>query len=319
MTNATKTLAALFVGLTVLTGLTAWMEGPAASDAFQRSLVTVDTAAVQALAVRTPEAALSVRLARTADAGWAVQRGADGPTYPADAEAVQRALDALGTLRARAVVTRQPEKHARFQVDSTGTIVTALDDEGSALAELTIGRTSFTQRRQPNTYVRPSDAPAVYEVDGLLGTRFNKDVEAWREKRVWTLDRSRIAQVAFKYPADSAFSIERVTTVGGSTWASRGDTLQTAAVGPLLDELARLDATGFVEDQTPDAFGDPLYTLRLGMENGAQRVLRLRPAEDDDNAYWTVASDYPYVFTVRASTWDQRVLNGRSALLRATD
>lgn len=318
MTNATKTLGVLFVGLTALTGLTAWLQGPSASEAFRRTLVALDTAAVQTLIVQpTPDEA-PVRLAR-ADAGWTVQRGPDGPAYPADAEAVRRALDALAALRANAVVTRQPEKHARFQVDSTGTWVTARDADGNALAELVLGRMHFAQRRQPNTYVRPAAEPAVYEVEGMLNTRFNNDVEGWRAKRVWSLDRSRITRIELDYPADSAFAIERATTAAGTAWLSRGDTLQTGAVGQLLDELATLDAAGFADDLTPEAFGAAPYLVRLHLDNGTQRAVRLRPAEDDASVYRAVATDYPYVFEVRASTWDRRVLQGRAALLRATN
>lgn len=318
MSNATKTLSAVFVGLLVLTGLTEWLGSPSASEAFQRTVVTLDTAEVQTLVVDEPGDTAPIRLSRSAD-GWTVTRGTDGTPYPASRSAVERALETLSTLQANAVVTRQSSKYARFEVDSTGTAVTAVDADGDALAELVVGRSSFANRR-PNTYVRPVGDPSVYEVGGVLTSRLGKDVEGWREKRVWRLVRRAVTQIDFEYPADSAFSMQRVMADSASAWVSAGDTLRPGTVGQLLDELATLDATGFAENLTPDTFGEARYTLRLHFDGGAQRVLRLRPSDEEAEAgYYATASDYPYVFEVRRSTWDDRVLKSRADLLRTAN
>ncbi len=316
MSNATKTLALAFVGSLALVGLVTWTGGSPASEAFRGTVIALDTADVAALVVQDPDEEAPVRLAR-AEGGWTVGRGEEGPRYPAEAASVRRALEALGALRASAVVTRQPEKHARFAVDSTGTTVTALDDDGDVLARLVVGRVSFASQ-QPRTYVRPADDPSVFEVEGMLASRLNRDLEAWREKRVWTLDRAALTRIDFAYPADSAFSIERA--VGEAAWVSEGDTLQAGVVGQLVDELAALDAAGFAEDLDPEAFGTARYTLRLHLDGGEARELRLRPADgEEDTRYLVAASGYPYVFEVRKRTWDNRVLKARSALLREGD
>lgn len=316
MSNATKTLAFVFVSTLVLTGLVTWMDGPAASEAFRGTVVTLDTAEVATLVVQDPDEEAPVRLARAED-GWTVSRGEGKPQYPAGAAPVEEALEALRTLRASAVVTRQPERHARFDVDSTGTTVTAFDEDGEALAGLVVGRVSFANQ-QPRTYVRPADDPSVFEVEGLLASRFNRDLEAWRDKRIWTLDRAALTRIDFEYPADSSFSIERVATGAGRAWVSAGDTLKTGQVGQLIDELATLDAVGFAEDLTPEDFGEAIYALRLHFDEGGERVLRLRPA-GDDAWYVVAASGYPYVFEVRQGTWERRVLRARAELLRGAN
>lgn len=314
MSNATKTLALVFVGLLVLTGLVQWMSSPSASEAFQRDVIALDTAAVQTLVIDNPSRDAPVRLTRS-DGPWRVQSG-EGSAYPASAEAVRRALGTLSTLNVNALVTRQESKHARFQVDSTGTTVTALGRDDQNLARLIVGKPTFTGRQQANTYVRPAGEASVYEVESFLPSQLNKDVEEWRDKSVWSLDRTAITQVDFEYPADSAFTMTKSTAQTGTAWTSTGDTLRTGAVGQVINQITDLRASGFAEGGSPDAFGDALHTLRIHLGSGQQKVIRLKPSAENEATYRATATDYPYVFEVRKSTWDRQVLRSRSALLQ---
>lgn len=313
MTNATKTLLVLFGGLLAVTVLVRWTQSPSASEAFQGPLLTVDSTSVAGLSVRTRAPAPALQVTRR-DTGWTVQPPNTSATYAADVSTVENAISALLSLQPEAVVTRQEEKHARYGVDSTGTQVVVQNDTGESLRTVIVGRSQPGRRRSgPTTYVRIEGRPDVYAVSQFLSASVPTSASQWRDKQVWRLDRTRITQVDFEYPADSSFTIRRAA--GGTDWVSRGDTLASGSVSSLLRPLSSLDAGGFAEGRTPQQL-TPRYTLRLHLEDGTTRTVRLQPGES--GSYLAAASGYPYVFTVSKNRWDRSVLQRREDLLRSS-
>jgi len=334
MTNATKTLAIIFTGTLALSLATSWSWSSSSSTAFQEKLLAVDTSAVQAVRIERSNGP-SVRLERT-DGGWAVAPPDTTATYPASASAVQDLFRTLPSLDVGAVTTRQADKHPRYGVDSTGTRITMLGSGDETLGELVIGRTHM-QRPQPGqsqnpmqrmgrqrrgnpiTYVRQPNKPDVYSVEKSFGTITRRSVDDWRKKQLWAVDRSAIQRVEVTFPGDSSFTMQRAApndtaaTAAPDTWLSAGDTLKTAEVSSMLRTLSSPTADGFVEGTSPDDFSGARYTVRLQTADGTRRTLRLRP---DGTNYVAVADGFPYVVQLRKSSWDNSVLQGRTALLK---
>jgi hypothetical protein len=331
MTNATKTLSIVFVGTLALSLAASWRWEPA-SAAFEEELLAVDTSAVQAVRIASPERP-TVRLER-ADAGWTVAPADTTAAYPASTRAVNRLLSTLPSLQVGAVATRQPRKHPRYGVDSTGTTVTMLGTEDAPLGRLIVGRTQFRtsqagrqrrsplQRRRrggtPITYVRPPEQPDVYSVEHSLRTVSGRSVDDWRDKSIWAVSRADVQRIDFRYPADSAFTVRRVAPADSAAaqraWVSAGDTLSQSEVSPALRMLTAPRASAFANSLSPNDLGAPLYTLRLHLSSGARRTLRLFRAPG--SFYRATADGYPYVAEVRRGRWDRSVLRGRSAFLQ---
>ncbi|WP_263819661.1 DUF4340 domain-containing protein [Salinibacter sp.] len=336
MTNATKTLALIFASTLALALATSWSWSTASSAAFQEQLLAVDTSAVQAVRIERPSRP-SIRLAQT-DNGWRVSPGDTSATYPAGTRAVDRLLGTVPALEVSAVATRQPGKHPRYGVDSTGTTVTMLGDGGEALGTLIVGRTRvrrspsgsggpsqtrLQQRRRrgtPVTYVRPPDRPDVYSVEQSLRSVTARTVEGWRDKTIWGLARSDIRRIDLRYPADSSFTMRRVaasdTAAAPDAWVSAGDTLSQTEVSSMLRVLSSPQADGFAESTAPDEFGKAQYEVRLHLTDGSRRSIRLRPAPDAQQ-YRAVADGLPYVVELQSGSWDRSVLRGRSALVES--
>jgi hypothetical protein len=159
--------------------------------------------------------------------------------------------------------------------------------------------------------LRKADEDDVYAVEGFLSASFNKDIPNWRDKQVWEFNQQDIQRVDFLYPADSSYSIQRA---GADQWTSNGDTLATRLVDNVMSRLANVRASGFVDDSSPDNFGQEQFAIQIQLANGMQHTLRLRPDADQDNRYRAVASDYPYVFTLNKNSWNNSVLRSRDQL-----
>lgn len=331
MTNATKTLALLFVATVALALATTWGSGSPSSAAFQGSVLEVDSAQVQAVRIERPDAP-TIRLEKSSGS-WSVAPGDTSVSYPASRSSVERLLGSLPSLEVSAIATRQTDKHPRYGVDSTGTRVTMLGAGNEPLGSLIVGRTemrrSSSAQRQarfrrgrgrgvPITYVRSPEAPDVYSIEQPLNALVGRSVEEWRDKTIWNLARSQIERISFQYPADSSFTIERAadTTGGTSTnWVSAGDTLSTTAVSSLLRTVSSPEANAFAEGVSPESLSDAPYTVRLHLSDGSRRALRIRPAGNGSD-YLLTADNYPYVARIRASRWDRVVLQGRDAFLQ---
>lgn len=311
MTNATKTLLITFISLVVLTALVKWTSGPASSEAFSTTLVDVDTAQVNRVVIEKPTEDYSIRLVGNSS-GWKVARSDRETEYEADTDLIRRAVDRLTDLNVKAVVTRDPDKFTRYKVDSTGTKISLFRND-ELLAGIVVGAPQFVGRREFNNYVRPVDEEAVYSVEGLLESTFNRNLDQWRNKQVWEVDRKRISRVEFMFPADSSYSIQRA---GDQQWVSQSDTLNWSGVNTVLNRLESLRAGGFVDSLSASNFGKELYGVQLHLEDGSQRTIKLKVDDQDDSNFIATATGFPYVFSLNKSSWMNSVLKPRSELLK---
>lgn len=312
MTNASKTLAAIFIVLFLLTAAIKWSSGPEASEVFRSQLVSVDTSQVTRIVIAPPSGG-PLTLEKDQQE-WRISSHASEQSYPADASRVSGAISRLNAMNVTAVATRDPEKFTRYRVDSTGIQVSLYNGE-ELLSSIYVGAPQSGGQQSFNNYVRLDREDAVYAVDGLLESTFGREFEEWREKTVWEVDRSNISQLSFSYPADSSFVIDRTEGERQKNWVSGSDTLSYSSVSPILRHLSALRASGFVDSLARDAFGSEKYAVRLTLTGGAQHQLRLRESEADTTIYLAASPDFPYVFSLDKEQWDEDVLKSRSELL----
>lgn len=310
MTNATRTLFIIFVSLIVLTAWVKWSAGPAASEAFRTTIADVDAEQVNSIRIEKPAAEQTLLLEED-PSGWTVTGGTSNDRFTADSSLIKRAIEDLTHLNVRAVATRDPQKFTRYKADSTGIKVSLFNGE-RLLTSIIVGAPQFVSQREFNNYVRPADEEVVYAVEGFLESTFNRDLSDWREKDVWDISRDNITRVDFLFPADSSYSIERA---GEEHWISEGDTLNQTRVNSVLRQLSSLRADGFVDSLSTSAFGTELYAVQFQLDDGPGRTVRLKPDDQDDTRFIAVATDFPYVFTLNRSSWENSMLRAREELL----
>lgn len=309
MTNATKTLATIFVIFAVITAAVKWSSGPEASQAFRSTLVSVDTSQVSKIVIQNPTAP-NLTLTKQHNQ-WTV-KGGNGPQYPADSDRIKRAIRQLNGLEVTAVATRDPQNYTRYRVDSTG-INVSLYQGSDLLTSVFVGAPQSGGQRSLNNYVRLAEEKAVYAVDGFLRSTFNRGLNDWRNKQVWDIPQSDVTNVDFLYTADSSFTM---TKTSNDQWISSGDTLSSYPVSRILNRLASLNASGFADSLDKANFGTEKYALQLETSGGQSHRLRLKESAADSTVYLGVTPDFPYVFTVQKDSWNSTVLKPRSELLK---
>ena len=170
----------------VLAGLYWLLEGQGKrSPKTVHLLTSFEPAHVERINITSPGTDAIV-LQRT-DGAWLVS--SDGPSCAADSPAVQALLDSLKALTTGSMVSRNPERHALYEVSpETGLRVETLDRDNRVLAALLIGTSG------PNifsTYVRDDNSDHVYLVDGILQNAASKTLNEWRDKPFFPLNPNR--------------------------------------------------------------------------------------------------------------------------------
>lgn len=308
MTQATKTLGAIFAVLLVLTVIARWNSGPSASKALRTNIVSLDTAKVDRLEIQNRN--VDPIVLEKQSGVWKV-KASDNKFYEVEKGAVRDALTQLIGMKAKSVATRDAEKYARFQVDETGTTVKAFQGN-KELGGAIIGKFNFVSQTEFNTYVKPLTDETVYTVEGFIASSFNREADAWRNKEVWSLSRAGMAEIAFNYP-DSAFTMTRV---GSETWVSGMDTLRISEVTGIIGRLAALRADGFIPELNTQDLKDPLYSIQVKLDNGVERRLFLHKMEEHSGNFVARANEYPYVFKLGESSFKSSVLKSRKTLLQ---
>ncbi len=312
MTNATKTLAALFVVLLVIAGFIKFSESSSSSHELLTNVITVDTAKVNKIVINTPN---KKNLLLSKDGKkWNVQQG-NGESYPADESSVENVISMMSNLKPDAIVSHNPKQFTRYEVDSTGTKVN-FQNGNNQLASIILGRFQMSGQRNVNTYVRPANQNTVFLVNGFLTRSFNRPLDTWRDKQVWNIPRSNITQFDMVYPADSSYT---VVSGGKGSWLYGTDTLKAGIVDNILDHVIRINLNSFADTLKPANLRKPLYTVRLHLKGGDTREVHFTPGvKENKNSFLITASDYPYVGKVEKSVYMEEVLRPLNQLKKKT-
>ncbi len=312
MSNATKTLLALFVILLVITGLVKWTGNSNTSSGLRNAVVKFDTAKVNKITIengKTGDVVLN-----KVNKMWKVKSATGTKVYKADRQQVANALEQVNNIMPTSIVTRDKNKFRRYEVDSTGTRV-QINDGNKNLSDFYIGRFQYSGPGQMTTYVRPSGQNNVYAVNGYLSDSFTKKLNKWRNRKIWTIKKANISKIDMIYPADSSFSAEPVKK---GQWVSGKDTLDMGIFTSVLDHFLNFSAYDYENGMTPSEFGKPLYEIKIHLTNGVVKDLKFKPDTKDKKSYIGITNGYPYVFTENKKLFDEEVFRSRKYLLKKT-
>jgi hypothetical protein len=202
----------------------------------------VDAGSVTSVRILRPQD--TIRLSMD-DGSWRVNG------FRADSGSVARFFQTLEDADVGGLIATNPANHARMGVsaDSARTLELAV---AGATRSLLFG----DEGPRPSTiYAREPGSDEVYLVESALWTHLQRQLDDWRNRRMLTIDTSRVASIAVARDQD-AFTLVRADTAW--TFAD-GSPTRASQVRSLLGELGGgLVASRFVPD------GDSLAALPQG-------------------------------------------------------
>jgi len=161
--------------------------------------------------------------------------------------------------------------------DSLGTEV-KLFSGSNLLADLIIGKFSFSQPQKMTSYVRLKNEKEVYGIDGMIGMSFNRNMNAFRDRTLISSFSSGWSELTFSYPADSSFVLEKT----GDNWIIDGQPADSASVAEYLNSVSNLNDSRFADS---DAIKNLILThsLVIAGVDGADPVEIKGYFSDEDN------------------------------------
>lgn len=310
MTNATKTLSLIFAFAVVLLLLQVFAGGSEESEIFQGDLVSTAPSQVNRITFNQPTDTSFVEIEKV-DGLWKVH--ANNETFEADSQKIKAALREWNTMEVEALLTRDPSKHSRYRVDSTGTLITLYD--GDQQLDQVIVSSSQNPANPSDIYVRVPGDDRVFTVEGLNRSSIEANFNYWRDLTVWRVPPQSITEIRFQYPADSSFTIQKEN----GTWMAGTDSLDQQKTSTLASMLGRLRAAGYPPDEIDASLStDPMYSIEFLLDDGESKTLNFYRFIEAEPApfYLSTASGYPYTFTLAKRTWDQAVLLSRDEYLQ---
>lgn len=228
------------------------------------------------------------------DGAWQVTDPVDAT---ADQNNVESALNRLGDLRLTRIVATQPENYARLQVDDTSAVRVIAKAGEETLIRLMVGKYGSGM-----TMVRIDDRAEVFGASGSLRYAFDRELKAWRDRKVVSVEAADVQSIRFESP-NGIFNFKRE----GDGWAAvegkkaLGD-FDPKQVAGRLSTVARLTASDFAPEETSEAragLTEPKATVIMTLaEDQPAIVLELGDNTDEANELYLRRQGNPTIYVV---------------------
>jgi hypothetical protein len=250
---------------------------------FKSTIVEVDTAKVTDIHIVSKN--LDIRLQRTGEYSWEIISEANN--YTADKSVVNTILAQFVSMRPERVAATMPERWSDYEVDDENAIKVVLNGGNKTLADLYIGKFSFSQppqtamqdqmqqqRGKMTSFVRPADEDNVYAIDGFLKMAYQDDVNAYRVKNLVQVNKNDITSIEFSYPG-----MRMALNKQDNQWLINGQSADSAKTAKYLNDIFRLSSPNFVDPSTPKT-SDASHTLTISGNNFSPIELKAFPTSD---------------------------------------
>ncbi len=277
-------LKTLIIILAVLAGI--YLISTLSGDkdrSFKSIIVEIDTANVTDIQIRSEN--LDLKLKRTGEYNW--QLSNETNTYPADQSIVSTILAQFVTMRPERVAATSSDRWTDYEVDDDQSTRVTLKGGSKTLADLYIGKFSFTQppqsamqnqtqqqRGKMTSFVRPAEGQNVYAVDGFLKMAYQDDINAYRVKNLVKVNKNDITNIEFSYT-----NMTMTLNKEENNWLLNGQPADSAKTAKYINDIFRLSSTSFVEPSTPKT-GDASQKITISGNNFSPIELMAFPTTD---------------------------------------
>ena len=177
-----KKLLIIFVAALAVFFLAKMLTGNKASS-FDPVIAAVDTAKVDRIEVHTTAPSIQSFEIRRDDNHWIASM--NGKTIEVGAESIVSLLTPLMKLEAKRVVTDKESKYAEYEIEESKATHLVVWEKKKKVADFFVGGFRFDQMtRSASGFIRRSDKPEVYEVDGFLSMGLRPNFDQFRDKTI---------------------------------------------------------------------------------------------------------------------------------------
>ncbi len=246
----------------------------------------------------------------------------EGKSYNADSTQINNLINQFTKLKPLRYAGKTNEQQKKYELtDSLCSKVILLDRNGKELAALRVGRFSFLQNRrmrqqnpymqQPQgtmiTYVRLENEKDIFAVEGFLSMSVNQEANNFRNRKLLSLNRKKIKEIHFEYPADSSF----VLAENNGVWQINGSPADSASVAGYLYDISNVTGTNFSKESMVNA------THRLKISTSDNKTYEIDAAfADNSKVLLTSTQNKGTVFEEKISDNFKKLFKSKTDFLK---
>ena len=283
------------VTLVVLLGLTLWAtsrDERQPSSATELPELEIDKNSITGLEITRPG---GERVVLSNESGeWRLVEPLDAEADPNNAESALNRLDELTLVR---VVATQPSNYGRLEVDDENAVRVVVKAGDETEADLVVGKYADGM-----TMIRVGDLVEVFGASGSLRYAFDRELRAWRNRRVVTEEVADVQSIEFETP-DATFAFERTADDWTATKGQKAlGEYDPKKVAGMVSTAARLIATGFAEEDVSVAragFNSPTGKVTMTVTGSEEPiVLELGDTAEDESETYLRRVGNPTIYVV---------------------
>jgi hypothetical protein len=224
------------------------------TSSFDPVIIEVDTAAVSRIQfISAGESPEEFQLNKT-EGNWQAVRG--NMTVPAARSAVNPILTNIVKLHAQRLVTKDPDRYSEFEIsdDQAGRMMVWTGKK--KVADLCIGGFRFDQAaRTASSFIRHSDRPEVYVIDGFQSMGFKPRFDQFRDRKLVNVNAEDLTNLEWSDSFGNKKVIQKIDgewhyagmeAVDSSSFANYLNTLSTAT-GSEFSDVTMADGLSLIE------------------------------------------------------------------------
>ncbi|HEY6906278.1 MAG TPA: DUF4340 domain-containing protein [Ignavibacteriaceae bacterium] len=302
-----KNLVIVLGVLIIIAAVYIIIESNRGEGTFKANLVDIDTLKVTAVSIY-PRATnhREVRLYKEGK-NWKVKLD-NNLTADVPENKIKTLLTLLVQVKPTRVAAQDKSRWAEFKVDTAGTRVKVFEGNDNTL-DLIVGKFSFQQPRQMNTFVRLNGEDEVYETEGFLDMALNQKPDYYRNNVLVNEDPANWKKLTFTYP-DSSFELIK----DNNSWTISGNKTDSAKTANYLRTLSHLSSTSFVDNPSDAETGHVKYTLTI--ESGALGGIVISAYGDSTGTIVASSENEGAFFNGKQNNLIQKLFIGKNHLLK---
>jgi hypothetical protein len=219
--------------------------------------------------------------------------------YPVDSASITTALEKVVTLKKNVLISENPEKQTKFEVDSVkGTFVDIADNSGKAVGSFIVGKSGPDYT---SNYVRKMGSNSVYMAPGNVRNAFYTDLKRWRNKSILKFDKTTAKGITLAAKDSAVITLAKADT--GNPWQILDpikNPAKTEEVDAILNKLSVLNASDFQDEVLEDTamgFDSPHLAVTVSFVNGSSRSV-IFGKKNKDNKYWVKTDSREQIFLI---------------------
>ena len=186
-------------------------------------------------------------------------------SYPADQQGVKDILEKASEFKKLDLISKNPDKQAKFEVDSSGVETKFLDSGNKVLAHVFIGKTTSSFL---DSYIRKDGSDEVYKAKGYLKSTFDKGSRTWKTRKIFAFNKGDVTALTMKSEVEE---IELQLDSEGKWQMLKpvASLAKKSEIDQILNSLSTLETDDFVDGEDFESTSAITATLN----DGSQRIL----------------------------------------------